>query len=111
MGSSATGVLSGWSLGDGNDLASFATIVAAYESGSNSIVVETSDSREIRITAYRDLSTHEYVSVYERRSTIKSGMKEFRVWAATPAYQQCKADSIDGCLEAAMLEVDKIRLY
>ena len=111
MGSAATGVLSRWSLGDGNDLAGFATIVAAFEVGSNSIVVETSDGREIRITAYRDLSSHEYVSVYERRSTIKSGTKEFRVWAATPAYPQCRAESVDDCLEAAMLEVDKVRLY
>jgi hypothetical protein len=111
MGSPASGVLSRWSVGDGNDLAQFASIVAAHEVGSNSIVVETSDSREIRITAWRDLSTHRYVSVYERHSTIKSGMKEFRVWAATPAYAQCTADSIDECLESAMLEVDKIRLY
>jgi len=111
MGSPATGVLSRWSVGDGNDLAGFATIVAAYEVGSHSVVLETTDSREIRITAYRDLSSHEYVSVYERRSTIKSGTKEFRVWAATPAYPQCRAESVDDCLEAAMLEVDKVRLY
>src|SRR5687767_12554237 len=104
MGSSAAGALSRWSLGDGNDLAGFATIQSAYEASSNSVVVETSDGREIRISAYRDLSTHEYVSIYERRSTIKSGLKEFRVWASTPAYPRCTGDSIDACLEAAMLE-------
>ena len=111
MAAPETGVLARWSVGDGNDLAGFATIVGAYEAGSNSVVVETSDGREIRITAYRDLSTHEYVSIYERRSTIKSGMKEFRVWASTPAYPPCRADSRDACLEAAMLQIDKARLY
>ena len=111
MASPETGVLSRWSVGDGNDLAAFATICAAYEVGSNSIALETTDGREIRITAYRDLSTHQYISFYERRSTIKSGTKEFRVWAATPAYPHCTADSIDACLEAAMHEVDKLRLY
>ena len=111
MGSPAVGALSRWSLGDGNDLAGFATIQAAYEVGSHSVVVETSDGREVRITAYRDLSTHQCVSKYERRSTIKSGLNEFHVWASTPAYVRCTADSIDACLEAAMLEVDKARLY
>jgi hypothetical protein len=111
MASTESGVLSRWSVGDGNDLAAFATICAVYEVGSNSIALETTDGREIRITAYRDLSTHQYISYYERRSTIKSGTKEFRVWATTPAYPHCTADSIDACLEAAMHEVDKLRLY
>ena len=106
-----TGALSRWSVGDGNELASFATIVAAYEVGSNSVVVETTDGREIRITAYRDLNTHQCVSQYERRSTIKSGTKEFRVWASTPAYRHCTADSVEACLEAALREVDQLRLY
>jgi hypothetical protein len=31
--------------------------------------------------------------------------------AATPVYAHCTADRIDACLEAAMHEVDKLRLY
>jgi hypothetical protein len=106
-----TGPMSRWSLGDGNELAAFEKIVAAFEVGSNSLVVETCDGREIRITACRDLSTHQYVSAYERRTKIKSGMQELHVWAHSPAYRQCTADEIEECLEAALIEVDRARLF
>jgi len=113
MGSSAAveGPLSRWSHGDGNDLAAFDKIVAAFEVGANSVVVETCDGREIRITAWRDLNTHRYVSAYERRTKIKSGMQDVQVWAQSPAYKQCIADDAESCLEAALLEVDRARLF
>jgi hypothetical protein len=106
-----TGPMSRWSTGDGNDLATFDQIVAAYEVGSHSVVVETLDGREIRITAWRDLSTHQYVSAYERRTKIKNGMQDLYIWANSPAYQTCSADDLEECLEAAMLEVDRARLF
>ena len=96
---------------DWEELSGLDRIVAAYEVSDRAIVVETTNGREIRITAWRNLGTGRYVSEYERRSVIKSGGKEFRVWAHTPAYQRCTADDVAGCLEAAALEVDRVNVY
>jgi hypothetical protein len=96
---------------DWEELSGLDRIVAAYEVSDRSIVVETSDGREIRITAWRELGTGKYRSDYERRSVVKSGGKEFRVWAHTPAYRRCTANDVAGCLEAAALEVDRIHVY
>jgi hypothetical protein len=96
---------------DWEELSGLDRIVAAYEVSDPGIVVETTDGREIRITAWRDLGTAQYVSHYERRCAIKSGGKEFRVWAHTPAYKRCTADDVASCLEAAVLEVDRINVY
>jgi hypothetical protein len=96
---------------DWEELSGLDRIVAAYEVSDRAIVVETSDGREIRIAAWRDLGTGQYVSDYERRSVIRYGGKEFRVWAHTPAYRRCTADDVASCLEAAVLEVDRINLY
>jgi hypothetical protein len=96
---------------DWEELSGLDRIVSAYEVSDRSIVVETSDGREIRITAWRDLGSGQYVSDYERRSAIRSGGKEFRVWAHTPAYKRCTADDVASCLEAAALEVDRINIY
>jgi hypothetical protein len=52
-----------------------------------------------------------YVSEYERRSVLKSGGHDLRVWAQTPAYKRCTADDAASCLEAAVLEVDRINVY
>jgi hypothetical protein len=107
----ASGSVAGWSYGDGNDLAVFDRIVGAYQVGDNTVVAETNDGREIRVTAWLDLTTHEYVTEYERRSVIRSGGREYQVWAHTPAYQRCTAADIGGCLQAALLEVDRTSVY
>ena len=96
---------------DWEELAGLDRVVRAYEVGDSSIVVDTSDGREIRITAWRDLGTGLYVSEYERRSVIHSSGKELRVWAQTPAYRRCTADDAAGCLEAAVVEVDRTSVY
>jgi hypothetical protein len=85
--------------------------VAAYSIGDYSVVVETADNREIRITAYLDRATDKYVAEYERRSVVKSAGHDFRVWAQTPAYRRCTADDAASCLEAAVLEVDRVHIY
>src|SRR5438552_1224583 len=79
--------------------------------GDHSVVVETTDGREIRITAWYDRARNRYVSEYERRSVVKSGGHDFRVWAQTPAYKPCTADDAASCLEAAVLEVDRVNIY
>ena len=96
---------------DWEELSGLDRIVAVHEVSDRAIVVETTDGREIRITAWRDLGTGRYVTDYERRSVIRSGGKDFRVWAHTPAYQRCTADDVASCLEAAVLEVDRINVY
>ena len=107
----SSGPLANWSYGDGHDLAVFDRIVAAYEVGENSVVVETHEGREIRITAWRDVNTHEYVAQYERRSVVNTGGKELLIWVHTPAYRRCTAADIEGCLEAALFEVDRVHVY
>ena len=51
------------------------------------------------------------MSEYERRSVVISKGKEIRVWAQTPAYQRCTADDAASCLEAAVLQVDRVNIY
>jgi hypothetical protein len=96
---------------DWGELSGLERIVSAYSDGNHVVVVETADNREIRITACLDRATDKYVSEYERRSVVKSGGHDFRVWAQTPAYRRCTADDAASCLEAAVLEVDRVNIY
>ena len=96
---------------DWQELSGLERIASAYAIGDHSVVVETTDGREIRITAWHDRARDKYVSEYERRSVLKSGGHDFRVWAQTPAYKRCTADDAASCLEAAVLEVDRINVY
>jgi hypothetical protein len=86
-------------------------VAAVYDAGENTVVVGTNDGREIRITAWRDRSTGEYVAQYERLSVVRSGDQKLRVWAQTPAYERCVSRDIHACLEAAILEVDRVQVY
>ena len=96
---------------DWDELAGLDRIEAAYAVGEHAIVLETSDGREIRITALYDRARDKYVADYERRSVVRSGNKEVRVWAQTPAYKRCTGDDAASCLEAAVLEVDRTNVY
>ena len=86
-------------------------LVAVYEVSPQCVVLETEEGREVRITARRDLSTGMYVSEYERRVTVSSGGHTYQVWALTPAYQAHTADDPRACLEAAVEEVGRTRVY
>ena len=96
---------------DLEELSGLDRIASAYAIGDHSVVVETTDGREIRITAWYDRAKDNYVAEYERRSVVKSGSHDFRVWAQTPAYKRCTADDAASCLEAAALEVDRVNVY
>jgi hypothetical protein len=96
---------------DWEELSGLDRIVAAHEVSDRAIVVETTDGREIRITAWRNLGSGRYVAEYERRSVIKSGNKEVRVWAQSRAYQQCTGDNVASCLEAAVSAVDRTNVF
>jgi hypothetical protein len=93
------------------ELAGLDRIEAAYTIGEHAVVLETTDGREIRITALYDRSRDKYVAEFERRSLVKSGDKEVRVWAQTPAYKRCAAEDAASCIEAAVLEVDRTNVY
>jgi hypothetical protein len=93
------------------DFTQFGGLVAAYEVNPQCVVVETTEGREIRITVRRDLMTGRYVSDYERRSLVTSDGNSYQVWAHTPAYQTCRADDLEACLEAALLEVNRVHVY
>jgi hypothetical protein len=95
----------------GLDFAPLDGLVAAYEISPQCVVVETREGREIRITARRDLSTGKYVSEYERRGSVSTKENTYQVWAQTPAYQACTAGDLEACLEAAVLEVNRVHVY
>jgi len=96
---------------DWEELSGLERIAAAYAIGDHSVVLDTTDGREIRITAWYDRAQGKYVAEYERRSVVKSGSHDFRVWAQTPAYKRCTADDAASCLEAAALEVDRVNVF
>jgi hypothetical protein len=96
---------------DWEELSGLERIATAYAIGDYGVVLETTDGREIRITAWYDRAADKYVAEYERRSAVKSGGHDLRVWAQTPAYRRCTADDAASCLEAAVLEVDRVRIY
>jgi hypothetical protein len=96
---------------DWADLAGLDQIVKAYSVGDSVIIVQLADARELRITARLDLATGRYVADFERRTVLKTEGRSMLVWAHTPAYKQVVADGLQSCLEAAVLEVDRVRVY
>jgi len=96
---------------DWDELSALDRVEAAYAIGDHAVVLETTDGREIRITAWYDRARDEYVPDYEKRTVVKSGHREVRVWAQTPAYERRTADDAASCLEAAVIEVDRTNVY
>jgi len=96
---------------DWSDLAGLDQVVQAYLIRDNMVVVELSDGREIRITAWLDLSTGRYVSEFEKRTALSNSGRTLYVWAKTPAYLRMVADDAQSCLEAAVLEVDRRHVF
>jgi hypothetical protein len=96
---------------DWDELSGLDRIAAIRQAGTNVLLVETRDSREIKITAWFDRGAGRYVAEFERLTKIATGGQQVRVWAQTPAYARCVADDLTGCLEAAVLEVDRLPVY
>lgn len=95
---------------DWQDITGFERVKAIYEVSENSVVVETIEGREIRISAWLDRRTGQYVADFERRATVTCGEQRLTVWSQTPAYVRISADDAAGCLEAAILEVDRVHV-
>jgi hypothetical protein len=96
---------------DWDDLSGLDKIDAIYQVGTNMIVLETNEGREIKITAWFDRRTGQYVADFEKRCNVSTGGQKLRVWAHTPAYARCVADDLVGCFEAAILAVDRLSVY
>jgi len=96
---------------DWDELSGLDRIVSIQQAGTNVILLETRDNREVRVTAWFDRRTGKYVADFERRCTVSGGGQQLRVWAQTPAYARCISDDLTGCLEAAVLEVDRLPVY
>ena len=96
---------------DWTDLAGLDQVVKAYWLGENAVVVELADSREIRITAWLDMSTGWYVADFERRTAVSTGGRTLHVWAKTPAYGTVTAEDAHSCLEAAVIAIDRRRVF
>src|SRR5213079_829236 len=84
---------------DWDELSGLDRVVAIYQIGTNIVVVETCENREVRISAWFDRRTGRYIADFERRSAVSSGGQQVRVWAHTPAYPRCVGDDLVGCLE------------
>jgi hypothetical protein len=96
---------------DWTDLAGLDQIVQIYLLRDNMVVVELADGHEIRITAWLDLGTGRYVSEFERRTALSDSGRTLYVWAKSPAYRRMVEDDAQSCLEAAVIEVDRRRVY
>ena len=96
---------------DWDELSGLDQVVRIYQVGTNVVVLETNDSREVRITAWFDRRSGQYVADFERRCNMDSGGQKVRVWAQTPVYARCVADDLVGCLEAAIVAVDRLHVY
>jgi hypothetical protein len=107
----ARGAAAGTATVDWSDHAGLDQIVKILALGDNVVVVELSDGREIRITAWLELGTGRYVSEFERRCSFASSGRTLHVWSKTPAYRPVIGDSAAACLEAAVLEVDHMRVF
>jgi hypothetical protein len=96
---------------DWDELSGLDQVVTIYQVGANTVVLETHDSREVRITALFDRRSGQYVADFERRCTMGSGGQKVRIWAQTSAYARCISDDLVGCLEAAIVAVDRLHVY
>ena len=96
---------------DWDELSGLDQVATIYQVGANTVVLETTDSREVRITAMFDRRSGRYVADFERRCAMTSGGQKVRVWAQTSAYADCVSDDLVGCLEAAILAVDRLHVY
>lgn len=96
---------------DWDDLSGLDKIAAIFQVGTNTIVLETTEGREVKVTAWFDRGSGQYVADFEKRCSVGSGSQKLRVWAHTPAYARCVADDLVGCLEAAVLAVDRLSVY
>jgi hypothetical protein len=96
---------------DWSDHAGLDQIVKILTLGDNVAVVELSDGREIRITAWLDLSSGKYVSEFERRCSFSNSGRTLYIWSKSPAYKPVIAESAAACLEQSVLEVDHLRVF
>ena len=96
---------------DWDDLSGLDKVAAIFQVGTNTIVIETTEGREIKVTAWFDRRTGEYVADFEKRCAMGGSSQNLRVWAHTPAYARCVSDDLVGCLEAAILAVDRLSVY
>ena len=96
---------------DWDELSGLDKVVTIYQVGANTVVVDTCDGREVKITAWFDRRKGEYVADFERRSNVSSGGKQLQVWAHTNAYPRSASDDLISCLESAILAVDRIIVY
>src|SRR5262249_24695119 len=90
---------------DWDELSALDRILSIRQAGLNTVLLETKDGRELKITAWFDRHTGRYVADFERRTSVAVGGQQLRVWAQARAYDRCAADDLVGCLEAAVLEV------
>jgi hypothetical protein len=96
---------------DWDELSGLDKVAGIFQVGTNTIIVETTEGREVKITAWFNRQTGQYVADFEKRCNVSSGGQQLRVWAHTPAYARCVADDLVGCLETAILAVDRLSVY
>jgi hypothetical protein len=85
--------------------------LSAYQIGRETLVVHTTEGREVRITAKHDLRTGTYRAEYERRARLLNGDTTYSVWALTPAHKPCVTADPETCLQQALRDINKVQLF
>jgi hypothetical protein len=93
------------------DLTDLSGLESVFQIGRDVLDVWTTEGREVRITAKRDLGTGQFHAEYERRTTVGNGANSCRVWAATSAHLPSVAVDAQTCLQGALEEVNKLHIY
>jgi hypothetical protein len=93
------------------DLDALDRIERVEQIGSQTVIARTTEGREVRITATRDLRAGKYRAEYEHRVTLNTGGKAYTVWALTPAHGRVVAADAKTCVEQALRDVNRLRLY
>jgi hypothetical protein len=82
-----------------------------YQIGRETLVVHTTEGREVRITAKHDLRKGTYRAEYERRARLQNGGTTYSVWALTPAHEPFVNADPEICLQQALRNINKLHLF
>jgi len=88
------------------DLSGLDRIASLHQIGGTSVIAETRDGRQIRVTAVRDDDTGAFSPVYEEARVHRWHDREILVWEQAPGYRCDAMASVEECLEAALAEID-----
>jgi len=88
------------------DLSGVRNLAGVHQIGGASVLVDTFDGRQVRVTASHDYETGRFVSTYEVARKQSWQGRDILVWENAPSYRPRRGAHVEDCLEAALAEVD-----